>query len=196
MGTLFYVAYSYCFYVAGAPFTPLFPAYIAVVSMGGYGALFLLFATDAPIARSRVRATLPVRATAIFLMTLAVGFAGLWVALIGASVVAGRALDLVSRTVIALDGVVLLPLLFVGGLWLWRQEPVGYVVAGLLLVKTTLTFVTLLVATAVTAAWGIAVDPGQTAAFAVSLVVGSVLLARYLRALDGPAVSQLREGES
>jgi hypothetical protein len=183
MGALFYTAYSYYFYVAGAPFSPLFPAYVAVVSMSAYGALYLLFATDLPIVRARFAASLPVRATAAFLMGLALGFAVLWAALIAARAIAGHDLDMVSRTVIALDGVVLLPLLFMSGLWLRRREPLGFVVSGLLLVKTSLTFMTLLTATALTAAWGFSVDAAQTMAFSLSLVMGGYFLFRYVQAL-------------
>src|SRR5688572_18180608 len=46
MGALFYVAYSYAFYLLGARITPLFPLYIAIVSIGMYGALALLFSLD------------------------------------------------------------------------------------------------------------------------------------------------------
>ena len=34
-----------------------------------------------------------------------------------------------TRLVVAVDGVVLLPLMFFGGVWLWRRQALGYVLA-------------------------------------------------------------------
>lgn len=190
MGALFYIAYSYYFYVAGARFNPLFPAYIGIVSMSAYGALFLFFAIDLQVIRRCFVRDFPVRTIGTFLMALAVAFAALWLTMIVSSVASGRDLDAVARTVISLDGVILLPLLFYGGLWLWRREAGGYVLAGLLLVKAVATFSTLLFTTSIAAKWRQPVDPLQTAAFGASLVGAATLLAVYLRGLSDRAAAE------
>jgi hypothetical protein len=185
MGALFYVAYSYYFYVVGGRFNAFFPLYIALVSMGTYGALAILFSLDLRGLPSRFEG-LPVRTTSAFFLLTALGFAGLWLSMIDAHMQAGTELDAVGRAVIAVDGVVLLPLLFFGGRALLRGDPLGYALAGLLLVKTAMTFVTLVVTTAIAARWGQAPDPFQTIAYGTGFVAAALLLERYLAALDRP----------
>jgi hypothetical protein len=182
MGVLFYVAYSYYFYVVGGRFTLYFPLYIAIVSMGAYGALALLFSVDLPRLPARF-AELPVRLLATCLMMTALCFAGLWLAVLEGHYVRGAALPAVPRAVIAIDGVILLPLLFFAGRALARREPVGYALAGMLLFKASTTFLTLLVNTAIAARWGQEVDGLQTVAYLVGFTGGATLLIWYLRSI-------------
>jgi len=181
MGMLFYVAYFWYFYIFGVPFTVLFPAYIGLVSMSMYGVLALLFALDLEILKARFDLGTPVRAIAVFLMTTALFFAGLWLSAIANHLLAGTGLDRVSHLVIAVDGVVLLPLTFAGGWWLWRRRALGYAVAGLLLVQVAATFFTLLTSTFVTLGWGGTVDPLSAATYTVGLLLALTLLILYLR---------------
>ena len=184
MGALFYIAYSYAFYVLGARITWLFPVYIVIVSLGMYGSLALLFALDGRALAARVGPRLPRRAIATYLVATATFFAGLWLALIGSRLAAGVEPDLVVRTVVAVDGIVLLPLLFFGGLWLWQAAPLGVALAGLLLVKAAATFLTLIANTLVVLAWGQAVSTVETAAYAAGFAVAALLLSRYLASIE------------
>jgi hypothetical protein len=186
MGALFYIAYSYYFHVIGGRFNAFFPLYIALVSMGTYGALAILFALDLerlPAAFARA----PVRLVSAYLIVTALGFAGLWLAILDRHYVMGTALDPVARTVIAIDGVVLLPLLFYAGRALRRREPIGFALAGLLLVKAAATFLTLLVNLAVARWWGQPGDPVQTAAYAAGFAGAAALVVWYFRSMDAAA---------
>ena len=180
MGALFYVAYGYYFYVVGARFNVYWPLYVVLTSLGTYGALALFFAIDES-RLTRYFAAIPVRLISAYLMVTALVFAGMWLALLEVHYVLGRPLPAVPRAVIAVDGVVLLPLLFYGGRALSRREPIGYALAGLLLVKAAATFLTLLVATAVAASWAQPVDLLQTVEFAIGGLGAIALLALYLR---------------
>jgi hypothetical protein len=182
MGMLFYVAYSYYFYVVGGRFNAYFPLYIAVVSMGTYGALAILFSLDLTRLPARFD-RLPVRLIGLYFVVLALAFAGMWLSMVDAHLVAGAQLDAVSRAVIAIDGVVLLPLLFFAGRALARRDPLGYALAGLLLVKATATFLTLIVDTAIAARWGQPVDVMQSADYAIGLACALTLLVWYLRCI-------------
>jgi hypothetical protein len=82
-----------------------------------------------------------------------------------------------------LDGVVLLPLTFVGGVWLWRREPMGYALAGLLLVKLGATFLTLVATSAVAWLWGQTLDVAETLAYATGMVCALALEGPYLRSV-------------
>jgi hypothetical protein len=187
MGAFFYIAYSYYFYVVGGRFTVHFPIYIALVSMGTYGALAVLFSLDLRRLASRFE-DMPVRTTSAYFMITALAFAGLWLSAIEAHVRTGTTLDAVSRAVIAVDGVVLLPLLFYGGRALLRRDPLGYALAGLLLVKAAATFLTLIVTTAVAARWGRSIDLVQTTSYVVGFAAAVVLLVWYLRSIRPVAV--------
>ena len=187
MGAFFYIAYSYYFYVVGGRFTAHFPIYIALVSMGTYGSLAVLFSLDLRRLASRFEGT-PVRTTSAYFMITALSFAGLWLSAIESSLRTGTTLDAVSRAVIAVDGVVLLPLLFYGGRALLRRDPLGYALAGLLLVKATATFLTLIVTTAVAAQWGRSIDLVQTTSYVLGFAGATVLLVWYLRSIRPAAV--------
>lgn len=180
IGLLFYVAYAYAFYVLGAPVTWLFPVYIVIVSLGMYGALALLFALDLPALEARAGPRLPRRTVAAYFVATATFFAGLWLMLVASRLAAGDAPDMVVRTVVAIDGIVLLPLLFFGGLWLWRRTALGLALAGPLLMKAAATFLTLIANTLIVVAWGHAVSAVETAAYVTGFLVAAFLLARFL----------------
>jgi hypothetical protein len=93
----------------------------------------------------------------------------------------------VSRVVIAIDGVVLLPLLFYGGRAIARREPLGYALAGLLLVKATATFLTLIVNTAIASRWGKPADGVDTFAYGIGFVGALTLLVWFLESVDSDA---------
>jgi hypothetical protein len=186
MGALFYVAYFWYFYVIGIRVTWLFPVYIAMVSMSLFGLLFLFFALDLDALKRRFSARMRVRLTGGFLIGTAVFFALLWLWVTVSHVAAGTELDPVSQYVIAIDGVVLLPLAFFGGLWLWRHHPLGFALAGLLLMKVSATFLTL-VATTVMSLATIPPDPVQTAAYSIGFMAASALLLSCLRSIEPAA---------
>jgi hypothetical protein len=184
MGALFYVAYFWYFYVVGIKFGVLFVVHIALVSMSMYGALHLLFALDLGRLMAGIRPGAPNRLVGGFLMTTALAFAALWAGVIADRVVTGQPLDDVSRQVIAIDGVVLLPLMFFAGVWLWRREPLGFALAGMLLVKVAATFLTLVATTVVAWRWGQPADPVQTTMYVAGLLVAALMIGRYSGSLS------------
>ena len=72
----------------------------------------------------------------------------------------GQVPSRVDQVVWPMDLVVAFPGMFWAGLWLWRRQPLGYVVAAVLLVKAGLLGVTLVVNTWIaTTLWDAAADP-------------------------------------
>lgn len=186
-GALFYFAYSYYFYVIGG-FNALFLVYIAIVSTSLYGLLSLLFSIDPEALKARFGPSTPIRLVVGFFAGYSLLFAFMWVGLIFSSLAASRSLDEVTHAVIAVDLTVLLPLLFFGGLLLWRRRPWGYVLGGFLLVKMATTGFTLAFTTALGAWWARAVDPFDAFLFVLFalMVIGSlILLVPYLRGVEG-----------
>lgn len=184
MGALFYVAYFWYFYVIGIRFNPLFPVHIAIVSMSLFGLLYLFVSLDLDWLRASFDERLPVRAIAVFLMATAAAFFGMWAVLIYSNLRAGTQMDLVSRYVVAIDAVVLLPLSFFGGYWLWGRDPLGYALAGVLLVKMVATFLTLVATSMVALQYGQALSAVQSSAYVIGLILASVSLMLCLRSVD------------
>jgi hypothetical protein len=176
-GALFYFAYSYYFYVVGG-FNALFLLYIAIVSASLYGLLSLLFAIDREAIRGRFGSGAPRRPIGGFFVGISLLFALMWGGMIFSNAVAGTRPDEVLRSVVIIDCTVLLPLLFFGGLRLWRGEAWGYVLGGLLLTKLALTGFTLAFTTALGTLWAGKIGGFDAFLFVVFtlMAVGALLL--------------------
>ena len=184
-GTLFYFAYSYYFYVVGG-FNALFLVYIAIVSSSLFGLLSLLFAIDEEALRDRFGTRTPTRLVGGFLIGISLLFVLMWGGMSIASAAAGMQPDEVLRSVVIIDCTVLLPLLFFGGLRLWRREAWGYVLGGLLLVKALATGSTLAFNTALGAWWAGHIggfDAFLFVLFALMAAGALPLLVTYLRCI-------------
>jgi hypothetical protein len=188
-GTLFYFGYSYYFYVIGG-FNALFLTYIAIVSTSLYGLLSLLFNTDPETLKASFGPRTPTRLVGGFLVGYSLLFALMWVGLSLTSAVAGTRPDEVTHSVVAIDCTVLLPLLFFGGLLLWRRGAWGYVLGGFLLVKMAATGFTLAFTTALGVWWVRGIDPFNAfllVLFALMAIGSVALLVPYLRGVGGRA---------
>ena len=181
VGALFYIAYSYAYYLT--LFNPLFLVYVCVVSMSLYALLYLLVSINAEQVRQRFSQRTPVRLAGGFLMVMMGLFGAMWVAAILAALATGAGPTEVQRTVWPLDLVIAFPAGFWGGLWLWRRRPLAYVVAPLLLAKLGFLGLTLALNSALGTLWQAPYDP-FTPGYALG-GLGSALLAwRFLRAVD------------
>jgi hypothetical protein len=187
MGTLSYVAYSYAYYVLAPEFNALYPAYLAIVSTSLYGLVYLLVGTDAEAVRARVSRGTPVRLIGGSLMAVPTVLGAAWAATIVATLAAGGTPGRVERVVWPMDLVVAFPAMFWGGLWLWRRQALGYLVAAALLVKGGFLGLTLAVTTwLATTLWGVSPDPAAPV-YALGGLVYAALAGLYLRRVDGAA---------
>jgi hypothetical protein len=195
IAALFYIAYSYAYYALDPAFNVLYLAYIAIVAMGLYGCLYLLLATDADTVAACLRAHAPVRAAGAFLMVLPVGLGLAWVAMIVGHLASGATPTRVNQVVWPMDLVVAFPAMFWAGLWLWRRQPLGYLVAPVLLIKGGLLGVTLVINTwLATAFWGVPMDMAVPV-YAVGGLGGLALAIVYLRRVDPSLSSAMGERE-
>src|SRR5215213_5294063 len=186
-GALFYFAYSYYFYVIGG-FNALFLVYVAIVSTSLYGLLTLLFAIDPGALRSSFGSRAPARLVGGYFICIALLFALMWGGMVISSAVAGTRPDEVLRSVVIIDCTVLLPLLFFGGVRLWRREGWGYVLGGLLLTKLAMTGFTLAFNTALGALWAGHISGFDAFLFVVFALMAAgalPLLVIYLRSMRG-----------
>jgi hypothetical protein len=195
VGALFYVAYSYLYYPLNPEFNALYLAYLAIVSASGYGLVALLLEIDAPAVRARFAARTPTRALGGFMAAMGLLFAANWVAAILGHLAAGTTPSRVDLTVWPLDLIVALPALFWGGVWLWRRQPWGYVVGGLLLLKMALLGPTLVLNSWLVTLWGRPLDP-MAPFYALVGLGGLAGLVVYLRCLapDRPELEEAVNG--
>jgi hypothetical protein len=189
MGTLFYLAYAYSFAVLGSWLPPLFLVYVAIVSMSAYSLIFVLVSTDAEAVRARFSAHTPVRWAGGFLMLMSLLLATMWVAMIVGDILSGTEPKSTVFVIWPLDLVIALPALFWGGMWLWRRQPLGYVVGGIVLMKAAAEGLALVAQTVVTLIMS-GIGDDILPAYAIIGVGGLVLLVLYLRGL-GPEPSTI-----
>jgi hypothetical protein len=190
LGALFYFAYSYSYYLLSPEFNALYLAYIAIVSASLYGLLALLLTTNPALVKRAFEGHTPVRAIGGCMMGMAVLLALKWSAMLVGALQSGAPPLHKDLVVWVMDLVIALPALFWGGAWLWRRQALGYVVAGMLLVKATFVGVTLVVDTYLVSVWGEPVDPMLPAYVAIA-AGGLVLLTVFARSSTSTGVSHV-----
>ena len=141
-GLLGYGIYNFAFFVFGAAFNDLFLAHVVAFSASVFALVAWATELDAPAIAARFDARTPRRAVASFLLAIAAVFAILWTTFSLTFAVTGH-LALGAATlpgmhmVFALDLSLMVPSMAVGGVWLWRRKPWGYVLATALCVFGT-----------------------------------------------------------
>ena len=134
-GALFYVLYTYAQYLVGAPFGPLFLAYVALVVLSAYTVIGVVAGVDGEQVRRQLDGVVPARTVGgilvgLGLLTLAQDAGGA----LATAFAAGATADSIARHVWIADLTLEVPAMLVGGVLLWRRAALGYVVgAGLLL---------------------------------------------------------------
>jgi hypothetical protein len=164
LGIFAYAVYNYAYYLFGAALNLFFPIYLAAFLHSAIGLIVLLSNVDAPDLAATLRVTAPVRVVAGYFMALAVALAGVWLTMWAAYVLAGRATPIAPeafKLVAALDIVLMVPALLMGGAWLWRRDPRGYLVAGIAGVQASLYLFVLAVNSLVLPCLGLADWPGE-----------------------------------
>jgi hypothetical protein len=141
---LAYLAYAYLFFAFGVAFNPLFPVYVAILSLAFWSLVLLLWQVRPERVRARVQSGMPERAIGMYLLALSALFLVVWMREILTSIVAGtfppgvREANLPVNPTHVLDLAFLLPLCAFAGVRVWQHRAMGYVLAGVLLPATTL----------------------------------------------------------
>jgi len=133
-GLLGYGIYNFAFYVFGAAFNGLFLAQVVAFSASVFALIAWATELDASAIAARFDARTPRRTVATFLLPIAAVFAILWTTF---SLTFAVTVHLTLRAatlpgmhmVFALDLSLMVPSMAVGGVWLWRRKPWGFVLA-------------------------------------------------------------------
>ena len=190
-GALFYVLYDYGYYVLGAPFNAFFLPYIALMTLSAYTMIGIVASIDGGAVRDRLAGTVAPRLAGGFLVVLSLLFTTLWTLMTISALSNGTSLDPIPHVVVIMDLTVQLPALLVGGILLWRRQPLAYVVAVGLLLQAGVYLAGLSVITiaqeVVTSA------PFDPVAVVSGFVVGAICLALILPFVRGAARPQQAE---
>jgi len=189
LGALGYILYMYVIYAFDVAFNPLFPVYVAALSLSIWSLAALLMHVDLAVVRAHCRERLPVRAIALYLLIVAALFFMAWMKDIVPAVIGNSTPASLEKTrqltnpVEVLDLSILLPLCVLSGVLLWQHRPWGYLLAGVAL--TTMTIIGLSIV--VDMVFEHHTDPmlslGMVPLFAAVTLIGLGLLAIYLRNL-------------
>jgi hypothetical protein len=141
LGALGYALYNYAYYLFGAALNVFFPLYLGAVIAAAL-ALILVLSSIAPAELAHVfNASTPVRLIGGYFAFVGISLAGIWLAMWAAYIFAGRPTPVETDAftlVAALDIVLMVPALAIGGVLLWRRQPWGYVVSAIAGVQASL----------------------------------------------------------
>jgi len=141
LGMLDYTLYNYAYYLFGTAFNRFFLIYVALFTLSIFALIFGLAKVDARGIRQRFRERTPVKWIAGYMLFVAAGIGGLWIAQSLSFVVTGQVPQFIIKVahptsvVFALDLSLVVPFLILGAIWLWKRQPWGYVLAAILNVK-------------------------------------------------------------
>jgi len=146
LGGLVYMVYTYVGYAFDIRFNPLFLVYVALLGCSTYALIGGLVTTDLAGIKVCFTAKTPIKAVSIYLGVFAVLFYVLWLSEAVPASLAGKTPQSVidagtpTNLVHVLDMAWTLPALAITAVSLWRKQPLGHTLAGVLL-----TFLALLI---------------------------------------------------
>ncbi len=143
LGMLDYTLYNYAYYLFGTAFNRFFLVYAALFTLSIFALIFGLANVDVEGIRQKFRGRTPVRLIGGYMLFVAAGIGGLWIAQSLSFVASGQVPQFIinvahpTSVVFALDLSLVVPFLVVGAIWLWKRQPWGYLLATILNVKGT-----------------------------------------------------------
>ena len=197
-GVLSYAIYNYTFYLFGAALNVFFPLYAAALLLAALNLIASLSIVDARRVSSRFGRRTPVRVIGGFFLLVGASLAGVWIAMWGAYVFAGRPTPIepeAFKLVAATDLVMMVPALTFGGALLWRREPWGYVISAIAGVQASLYLTVLTINSVAFLVEGRGTWPGELLVWGTLAVLSSAMtLVLFLNIGSSPEVSHGASG--
>lgn len=141
LGMLDYMLYNFAYYLFGAAFNWFFLLYVSLFTLSIFALIFGLVNIDAAGISQSFRENTPVKWISGYMIFIAIGLSAVYIMQIFAFIINGvlppiiELVDHPTNVVFALDLSLLVPVLVLGGIWLWKRRPWGYVLTGMSLVK-------------------------------------------------------------
>lgn len=165
IGILAYGLYNYAYYLFGAALNVFFVLYLCGVLLSAVALILLLSHIDASAISAHFRASARVRIAGGYFVFVGVALATVWLTMWAAHVFAGHPTPIepeAFKLVAALDTVLMVPALTVGGAMLLRRQPWGYVLACAAGVQASLYLTVLSVNSVVLVARRLVAAPGES----------------------------------
>jgi hypothetical protein len=182
LGMLGYAIYNYAYYLLGAALNVFFPLYLTALISATLALIAALSGVPRAVITRRFSPHTPAKPIGGYFLVVGVSLAGVWLGMWAAYVFAGRPTPIdpeAFKLVAALDTVLMVPALAIGGTLLWRRQAWGYVVSAIAGVQGSLYLVVLAI-NATIAVWrGLAVAPGEIPVWgtlAVTMSAATLLL--------------------
>ena len=159
VGALDYMLYNFGFYLFGSAFNRFFLLYAALFAMSIWAIVFALIRIEVTALASRFSAGTPVRSIAGFMIFVGAGLSAVYIMQWLGFASSGNVPPIVQRTahptnvVFGLDLSLIVPVLVVGGIWLWQRKPWGYVLSAVVDVKGVVYMLSLCAASFFTPFW-------------------------------------------
>jgi hypothetical protein len=186
---LVYTAYYFSFYVFDNVYNVFYPLYMALLGLSVYSLGGLLVNVKLPVFAAGADAKMPVRTLSIILL-IALLFVPLWGAMIVQDIQAQQARPV--ALVFVLDLCFLLPAIAIASVQLWQRRPLGYLLAGILLVKAAVSGILLAVSTLWGAQLGHVFAMEELGMYFFLSIAGSAGVFFYFRHLhDAPVQPEL-----
>ncbi len=134
-GLLIYVGYYYAFYVFDFVYNIGYPLYLALIGMSLYSLIGLITSIDEVAFAASVLRTMPVRLISLVLGSTLL-FVPIWLMMLFKGIATRQAGD--TDLVFVLDLAFLIPACLYAAVQIWQRRPIGFVLAGPLLLKATL----------------------------------------------------------
>ncbi|MDR7497961.1 MAG: hypothetical protein QN174_13510 [Armatimonadota bacterium] len=189
LGVLIYLVYSYLLYAFFVHFGPLFPVYLAVLSLSFYLCLSAVLTADAARVAAAFSERAPVALTSSYMLVLAAVFVALEASAIGGALARGSIPEGAAVTglpvdpVHVLDVALLFPGMALAALLLRRGRPLGYLLAGPLLTHMAILGVAVIAMMLMMASRGFPLAPAPMAVGVLSTAASLFVATRYLAGL-------------
>jgi hypothetical protein len=179
MAILAYLIYSYALYAFGGVYVTLYPVYIALVGLSMYTLVGLAFLVDAKALATRVGGRLPFWVTGLFFLVIIVVLAPRWLGEI--SKLSGNITYSPYGPIFVLDLGLVFPAFLLSVYWMWRGNPWGRILGGMMLIKAVSVGLNLALGGLWGMATGVPVDMGETLFFGGFGLVALVLAWLFFR---------------
>lgn len=144
LGVLDYTLYNYAFYSFAAAFNALFLPYVLLLVLSTLALIAGLISVDPLVVKGRFSKDIPVKGIAGYLIFVALGLSVVYLIQTAGFIFTGQIPEIIEKTghvthiVPALDLSLLVPWLVLGGVWIWKRKPWGYVLSSMMIVKGVL----------------------------------------------------------
>ncbi len=199
LGLVDYTLYNFAFYQFGAAFNKFFMLYPAITALSILVLIFGLTRIDAQEISRQFHRKTPTKWIAGFMVFVGLSLTGVYFSQYLSFLTTGdlprivTAVEHPTNVIFALDLTLVVPWLLIGGVWLWRGRPWGYIVATIVNIKGAVYMLALSTVTVAVVQAGIS-DNGTElfiwGGIGVGSLIASLLLLVNLRTVKAHVVGE------